>query len=177
MREMFSSPKRPFYQSSMMMPLDVIDEDAYYDFAARFFQKAGRKLDRDVFGVLYRRFDGITWYVQALLWDFYSSGEDISKPLQLDDAVRQRVMSNEYDQQRLISILPDGAQRLMKAIAKERLVKAPQSSGFISKYGLRAASSVKTSLDMLVDKELVYRDKDGYVVYDRFLAEYLKSGV
>lgn len=175
MRDMFTSPKRPFYQSSTMMPLDVIDEDAYYDFAENFFRKSGRKLDREVFRALYRRFDGITWCVQALLWDFYASGEDILRPAQLDEAVRQRVLSNEYDQQRLISILPDGAQRLMKAIARERLVKAPQSSGFISKHGLRAASSVKTSLDMLIDKELVYNDKEGYVIYDRFLAEYLRA--
>ena len=175
MRDMFTSPKRPFYQSSTMMPLDVIDENAYYDFAESFFRKAGKRLDRDVFRALYRRFDGITWYVQALLWDFYASGEDILRLSQLDEAVRQRVMSNEYDQQRLISILPDGAQRLMKAIAKERLVKAPQSSAFIVKHGLKAASSVKTSLEMLVGKELVYHGKDGYVVYDRLLAEYLRA--
>ena len=43
------------------------------------------------------------------------------------------------------------------------------------KYRLRAASSVKTSLKMLLDKELVYRGSEGYVIYDRFFAEYLRS--
>ena len=175
MRDMFTSPKRPFYQSSLMMPLDVIAEEPYYDFANRFFVEAGRKLGRDVFQELYRRFDGVTWYVQALLWDFYSSGEDIATIDQLDEAVRLRVAASEYDQQRLLEILPEGAQRLIRAVAKERLVKAPQSSEFISKHGLRAASSVKTSLDMLVDKELIYHDKEGYLVYDRFFAEYLRA--
>ena len=174
MRDMFTSPKRPFYQSSLMMPIDVISEGSYYDFAVRFFKKAGRKLDREVFSALYHRFDGITWYVQTLLWDFYASGEDITSVGQLDEAVRQRVLSNEYDQQRVMEILPDGARRLMRAIAAERVVASPQASDFISKYGLRAASSVKTSLDMLVGKELVYRGGNGYVVYDRLLAEYLR---
>lgn len=37
-----------------------------------------------------------------------------------------------------------------------------------------AASSVKVSLEMLIDKELVYPGKAGYVVYDRLMAEYLR---
>ncbi len=175
MRDMFMSPKRPFFQSSTMMPLGVIAEEPYYEFASGFFAEAGRKLDRDVFADLYRRFGGVTWYVQALLWDFYASGEDITSAKQLDEAVRERVLSNEYDQQRLLEILPAGARRLLKAVAAEGVVKAPQSSEFISKHGLRAASSVKTSLDMLLDKELLYRADDGYVVYDKILAEYLRT--
>ena len=175
MRDMFMSPKRPFFQSSGMMPLDVISEDAYYDFASRFFAEAGRHLDQDVFKELYRRFDGVTWYLQALLWDFFASGEDIDSIGQLDEAIHQRVMANEYDQQRLMEILPGGARRLLKAVASEGKVKAPQSSQFIVKHGLRAASSVKTSLKMLLDKELLYRTSDGYVVYDKFLAEYLRG--
>lgn len=176
MREMFTSPKRPFYQSTEMMPLDVIPEEPYYAFASKFFQAAGRRLDRDVFSALYRRFDGITWYVQALLWDFYASGEDVTDPGQLDEAVRQRVAANEYDQQRLLDILPDGARRLLRAVAAEGCVKSPQSGAFVARHGLRAASSVKTSLKMLVEKELLYPGRDGYVVYDRLLAEYLRGG-
>ncbi len=174
MRDMFMSPKRPFCQSSGMMPLDVIAEGSYYDFASRFFCEAGRRLDREVFHELYGRFDGVTWYVQALLWDFYASGEDITSVGQLDEAVTQRVLANEYDQQRLLEILPKGARRLLKAVALEGKVKAPQGAQFIAKHGLRAASSVKTSLEMLLDKELLYRTTDGYVVYDKFLGEFLR---
>lgn len=176
MREMFTSPKRPFYQSTAMLPLDVIPEEPYWEFASRFFRDAGRRLGRDVFSALYRRFDGITWYVQAFLWDFYASGGDVTDAAQLDEAVRQRVAANEYDQQRLLDILPDGARRLLRAVAAEGCVKTPQSGTFIARHALRAASSVKTSLKMLVEKELLYPDRDGYVVYDRLLAEYLRAG-
>jgi hypothetical protein len=158
-----------------MMPLDVIEEEPYYRFAEKFFREAGRSLDRDVFSALYRRFDGITWYVQAILWDFYASGEDIVDAAQLDEAVSERIDANEYDQQRLLEILPEGARRLLKAIAVEGSVRFPQSGAFISRHRLKAASSVKTSLNMLVEKELVYRNPDGYVVYDRLFAEYLRK--
>lgn len=52
---------------------------------------------------------------------------------------------------------------------------AQNLADFIMKYRLRAASSVKSSLKMLLDKELVYHGSEGYVVYDRFFAEYLRS--
>ena len=175
MRDMFTSPKRPFYQSTYMMPLDVIPEEPYYKFAAAFFSARKRRLDKDVFHELYERFDGVTWYVQAILWEFHASDEDVDDVQQLDAAVARRVKSCEYDQQRVMDLLPGGARRLLRAIAEERKVKAPQSGTFVSRHGLRAASSVKTSLKMLIEKELVYPAPDGYVVYDRFLAEYLRG--
>ena len=175
MRDIFTSPQRPFYQSTMMMPLDTIPEDSYYEFADRFFTRAGFKLDRAVFHALYSRFDGITWYMQVILWDLYASRTDITRESQVEDAIRERVLANEYDRQTILELLPDGARRLVKAIACEGTVKSPQAGDFISKYGLRAASSVKTSLQMLLENEVLYHGKDGYVVYDRFFAEYLRS--
>lgn len=173
LRDMFTSPKRPFYQSTLMMPLDVIPAGPYYRFADRFFKKVGRKLDRDVFEALYERFGGITWYMQAILWDWYASGEDVTERAQLDEAVRSRVLANEYDCQQVLTLLPDGARRLLKAVAREKVVAAPQSGAFIAKHALRAASSVKVSLQMLLEKELLYRCEKGYVVYDRLMGEYL----
>ena len=175
MREMFTSPKRPFYQSTSMMPLDVIPEEAYYKFAEKFFSAKGRRINRDIFHELYMRFDGITWYIQVMLWEFYADDADVITIEQLDAVIARRVKTCEYDQQRVLSILPQGARRLLRAIARERKVKEPQAGSFIAKHGLRAASSVKTSLDMLVEKELVYPSPDGYVIYDRLMAEYLRN--
>lgn len=112
--------------------------------------------------------------MQAILWDFYASGEDITEKSALEAAVRNRVAQNEYDQQQLLEVLPDGARRLLKAVARERIVTEPQSGEFVARHGLRAASSVKTSLDMLLEKQLLYRDDRGYVVYDRLFGEWLR---
>lgn len=174
MRDMFTSPRQPFYQSTTMMPIDVIEERPYYEFASRFFVQKGRTLAAEVFHALYERFEGITWYVQAILWDFYASGEDVVNLEQLDQAVDERVAANEYERQQILELLPDGARRLLRAVAKEGVVKEPQSGEFIRRYALRAASSVRTSLTMLLEKQLLYAGSHGFVVYDRFLGEYLK---
>ena len=64
---------------------------------------------------------------------------------------------------------------LLKAIAKADRVVSPQSNEFIRQYNLPSASSVKTALTVLVDKDLVYHDDSGYTVYDRFLNLWLKQ--
>ena len=45
---------------------------------------------------------------------------------------------------------------------------------FIKKYDLPSASSIKNALDTLLDKDLVYRDPSGYIVYDHFLEIWLQ---
>ena len=64
--------------------------------------------------------------------------------------------------------------RLLKAIAHEGCVKEALAGDFISKYRLRAASSVSSALKKLINNDLVYETPDGYRVYDRFMAEWLR---
>lgn len=45
---------------------------------------------------------------------------------------------------------------------------------FLKKHRLPGASSVRTALEALVEGELLYRQTDGYIVYDRFLSLWLK---
>ena len=75
----------------------------------------------------------------------------------------------------LLLFLTDNQLALLKAIAKADRVKSPQSGEFIRQCELPSASSVKTALTVLVDKDLVYQNADGYIVYDRFFALWLKQ--
>lgn len=173
LRDIFLSPKKPFYQSTLMFPLNVIAEEPYYEFANRFFSLAGLTLDRKVFHRLYEKYTGITWYIQTILWHLYAIREDVTDWPQVSAVIQERIAANAYGEQQIVELLPEGSQRLLKAIAKEGCVTAPQSGEFIAKHSLRAASSVKSSLKTLIDKEIVYPSSTGYVVYDRFLADYL----
>jgi hypothetical protein len=64
--------------------------------------------------------------------------------------------------------------QLLKAIALEGRVAQPQAHEFLQKYELPSASSIRKSLDVLKEKELVYKSQDGLMVYDRFLNLWLK---
>lgn len=173
MREMFTNVKRPFYQSTQKMHLDVIPRERYYDFAAKKFTKVRRTLDEDVFNAVYNRFDGITWYVQTVLNRLYGYGVEHPSLNDVNAAVNRLVGENVYDYRALIEALPDGSVRLLKAIAREGVATGVTSTDFVVKHSLRAPSSTVETLSRLVEKELVYKTDSGYIVYDRLFGEWL----
>ena len=64
----------------------------------------------------------------------------------------------------------------LSAVGQCNLVSSPLSQQFISTHHLPATSSVKTALKALVDKQLVSKPPNGYLVSDRFFAKWLVRG-
>ena len=67
MGEIFTSPKRPFYQSTTLYSLDLLPREKYSEFCKRLFEKGNKRLEDDVVPSLYERFDGVTYYMQRIL--------------------------------------------------------------------------------------------------------------
>jgi AAA+ ATPase superfamily predicted ATPase len=174
MQEMFTSSKRPFYMSTQLLTIDVIDRDVYADFAISHFASRGVQLSPEMFCVIYDRFDGQTWYVQSVLNRLYGYGKDVDRGM-IAYAMSQILSEMSYSYADLLKTYSPGNVRLLKAIAKEGCVKEVLAGSFISRNSLRAASSVSASLKKLVDNEIVYQTSSGYIVYDRFMSEWLKE--
>lgn len=175
MAQIFNSPDRPFYQSTVGMGLYPLHEEIYYDFARRFFEARKGSLSEKVFHTVYARFDGITSHIQQILNRLYEQNKNIDNDQQIAEAVQQIVRGNSMQYEGLVLFLTDNQLSLLKAIAKAERVKSPQSNEFLKTYELPSASSVKTALTVLLDKDLVYQDAEGYRVYDRFFAIWLKQ--
>ena len=174
MQEMFLSTKRPFYQSTQTITIGCIDRKAYYDFAAIWFDRQNLLLKEETFSGIYDEFGGHTWYIQSILNRLY--GYSINPDQEtVSHAIREIVAENEYGYQNLLAAYTSGAIRLIKAIAKERIVPEINAGSFISKYKLKAASSVNSALRTLTKMEMVYRTEAGYMVYDRFFAIWLRQ--
>jgi AAA+ ATPase superfamily predicted ATPase len=174
MQEMFFSAKRPFYQSTQTLTIDRIDPDEYYEFAAAFFKDARFHLPQETFEYLYESFDGHTWYIQVILNRLYGYRKSPTREM-VDEAVKEIIAESTYIFENLLAAYTPGSVKLLKAIAKEGVVKEMTSGDFITKYDLRAASSVKSTLNKLIDRELVYKTPNGYIVYDRFMAIWLRN--
>ena len=174
MTEMFVSPQRPFYQSTELMHLSPLDEEAYYQFANNFFEKRQGGFDRQLFHDLYAAFDGYTWYIQTLLNRLYEHFRSVSKSEQLGTTLSAVVGSKSAYYESLMQFLTGNQFSLLRAIAKEERVVQPMGKKFVGKYRLPSNSSILAALKVLEEKELIYKQKDGYMVYDRFLNLWLK---
>lgn len=175
MVDIFSSSNRPFYQSTQKMTLGPIPKDAYYAFAAQWMEQTGINLAYGIFEDLYHRFEGHTWYVHYLLNNLYA----LHQPCVTNDDVKAcllQIIRQETDSfQHVYDKLTFNQAMLLQAIAKEGVVPAINSGSFIRKYDLKGSSSVNKSLGYLLDKELVYRSSNGYMVYNRYFGIWLSN--
>lgn len=171
MADMFSSPNRPFYNSTQIFPLGPISPDSYYKFALRHMKAGGIALSRKVFDGIYSMFDGVTWYVQEVLNRLYglrsATDDDVKR------TVEGIIAESVYNFGNVVESLPPGSVRLMRAIAREGAVKEINAGAFIAKHGLKATSSVNVSLAKLRDAGLVEKTERGYIVEDRFFGMWL----
>ncbi|PKP05550.1 MAG: ATPase [Bacteroidetes bacterium HGW-Bacteroidetes-5] len=174
MQEMFLSAKRPFYLSTQVLSIDKIDNTEYFLFASNFFKKQNQKLDKQTFDYLYNEFNGQTWYIQVILNRLYGYNEHIDIQM-VNYAIEEVVSELTFTYENLLAAYPISNVRLIKAIAKSKLVKEINSGEFITGNKLKAASSVNSALKNLIDKELVYKTPDGYIVYDHFMAIWLRN--
>ncbi len=173
MSEMFGSAKRPFYQSTEILSLGAIDPDEYCKFAARHFASRRDRVDAKVFRVLYDRFEGITWYVQAVLNKVWESGRGLTAVSQIDDAVLSLVEGSDIVFHDLFRSQNDASRALLRAVAADGCVAAPTSGDFLSRHGFKNHSTVRSALANLIDGDLLYQTDNGYVVYDRLFGLWL----
>jgi AAA+ ATPase superfamily predicted ATPase len=174
MQQMFTSSKKPFYQSTQLLTIEAINREEYSIFAIDLFAKNKTALPQSVFDEIYTKLSGHTWYMQCLLNRLYSYNHDVDNNL-VRYAMEQIISEASYAYADLLKSYSAGHVRLLKAIAREGCVKEILSGEFIKKHNLRAASSVNSALKKLINNELIYRSSDGYIVYDRFMAEWLRQ--
>ena len=174
MQEMFTSSKRPFYQSTQVVTIDAIDKEKYAQFAIEQFAKHNTELPVDVLEAIYDKYNGHTWYMQALLNRLYGYNRNVDPEL-VAYATEEIIAEYSYSYVDLLKSYTAGNIKLLKAIAQDGCVKEVLSGDFIAKYKLRAASSVSSSLKKLLNNELVYLTDQGYIIYDRFMGEWLSN--
>lgn len=175
MSDMFLSPKRPFYLAADTLTLKEIDLDEYLAFANRHFKAIGLEMQRADFEYLYQLVDGQTYYVQKILNKLYEwrlEAIDMEKVVQ---AVEELINLQGETFENYYMSMTENQAALLLAIARERVVKAPYAAAFLRKHVLPALSSVKMALKSLTDKQLIYKKQDGYIVYDRFFALWLRN--
>ena len=175
MTEMFVMPQGAFYQSTQIMNLGVIPSVRYLSFAKGFFDAEGWGFDEDVFDRLYRRFEGVTWYIQAVLNKVWETRMSLLEDAQVDRAVVELYEERALVYHDLLIAQNDASQGVLVAIARRGIVSKPTSAEFISANGLKGASTIRAALKDLESKDVVYKTDGGWIVYDRLFAEYLRS--
>ena len=177
MTDMFTNPKKPFYESTSFCYLTKLPVKVYGAFIREKFESAGKSIDADSLDYILEWTKVHTYYTQRLCNEVFSlSDSKVDR-----DTVRgaiQAILDSERERFREIRRLITRAQwKMLSAIAKEDSVKQITSSAFLSKYGITSGPTALRNIMALIDKELVLAttEEDGtsYSVYNVFLSRYL----
>jgi uncharacterized protein len=116
----------------------------------------------------------VTWYVQRVLNALWTAGDGLTSEAQVEAAVADLVADRALVFRDLYESQNEVAKKLLPAIAAARVVAEPTAQSFLADCGL-SASSVRSSLADLCVRELVYKSSEGYLVYERLFAEWLRA--
>lgn len=178
MGEIFTSPSRPFYQSTAIMDLSPIDINAYIEFIKNHFEENRKKITVETIQEVYIRFEGITWYVQFITNSLYamtSEGEECTVD-KVDIAIDNILSQLNFTYSSLLFQLPPKQKEVLAAICKAGKAREITSSKFLKTYKL-TASSVQGAVKGLLDKDFVTNELGVYSLYDKFFEIWLRRQI
>ena len=178
MGEIFTSPSRPFYQSTAIMELSPIDIDIYTEFIKKHFTENKKIITEETVQEVYQRFEGITWYIQFLANSLYAitaEGEECTVD-KVNTAVDNILAQLNFTYSSLLFQLPPKQKEVLIAICKEGKAREITSSKFLKTYKL-TASSVHGAIKGLLDKDFVTNELGVYSIYDKFFDIWLKKQI
>lgn len=176
MGEIFTSPSRPFYQSTTILDLQPIGLSQYAAFITRHFEENGKGIEAEVISDVYQQFEGTTWYIQFLMNFLYAATEagETCRRDKIQPALDEILSQMNFTYSSLLYQLPSKQKEVLMAICKEGKAREVTSSKFLRAYKL-TASSVQGALKGLLEKDLVTMELGIYSVYDRFFELWLKK--
>lgn len=171
MTDLFSNPGKPFFRSAQYLKIEKIPENEYADFINARFEENKKRISEKVVEEILRWTNCHTYYVQLLCNRvFLHSEKNITSKIWQEEAFKllkeQETVFYQYRE-----MMTNPQWQLLKAIAKADQVFEPTSKEFIANYHLGSPSTVLRSLESLLKKELIYKERDAsgksyYGVYD-----------
>ena len=179
MGAMFTSPARPFYQSVTIMNLPLIALDKYIVFAQSLFAENGKTLDEQVVKALYGQFDGITSYMQRILNVLFmqTAVGDTCHVDMMEPVVNTLLDISSDTYMSLIYQMPQKQKDVLLAIAQDGKAKNITSAKFIHSHHLQSASSVRSGINGLLDKDFITNENGEYQLYDKFFELWIKREI
>lgn len=177
MQNIFFSASRPFYQSVSLLYLEAIAPNEYISFVQKHFKKAGKRIPGEVIGRVYTLFEGHTWYLQNIfhrLFTMVDKGEEVTLEMAAQ-CLRSTVNSYRKLFQEMINLLSERQREILYAVSKEGKATEITSGSFVGRHALSSPSVVQTAARQLLEKEILTKEDNAYMVYDRFMGLWLSE--
>jgi len=155
--------------------LEKIERKKYFGFIKKRFKKENRKITKESINYILKWANLSTFYVQYICNKLYDTNENKITVDLVDKTINNILEKYEFIFLNYKQLLSPYQWKLLVAIATEGKAIKITSSSFIEKYELNAASSVKTAITALIEKELIARKEKSYHIINVFLEKWLSE--
>ena len=177
--EMFSSAKRPFFNSTSFLHLDKIDDKIYFDFIKENFEKHKKKIDEQAIRFILDWTLRHTFYTQYLCNQTFSLSKRNVTIAEVKQACKSIFLQNEAIFLQYRRLLTPAQWNFLIALAKEETLTQPTAKDFLMKYKIGTPAHSKRLINSLIDKDLIIdkptKTETIYYLYDIFLLRWLQS--
>lgn len=178
LHDIFSDTRRPFFASTQPLTIGPIETKLYTAFIRERFTSHKRKISDDAMQFIAEWSRLHTYYTQAICNHIFASGiRNITIEVVHNECnlILQEHENIFFQYRQLLTTLQWA---LLKSIAMEGKVYHPTSNNFINKYRIGTSANIQRTLEALLNKEMIYKERDEngthYCVYDCFLSRWLE---
>lgn len=168
-QRLFQNRNRPLYQSAGFYPLGPIHTADWTPFVQERFEAAGKPMARAHIEALCALTDGHPFYTQHLahaVWEITSEGEAVTEDT-LREALGVLLRRVSYAYMVQWESLTSNQQKFLRGLAAEPAPAKPFAQAFSKRFDL-AGSSAHRAAKGLLERDLIDREGEGFVISDRF---------
>jgi len=173
--EMISDKKRAFYGMGRLMKLDKLPQEEFGKFLRNKFTKTGFLVEEGVINTILDITENYPYNAQFLCHELWDNCQD-KKRISMEDIYPVLDKILEYQSMAYITIwesLTRNQRRLLIGIALWG-GRDIFSKDFIKENSLGAVSSVQTSANLLIKKEIIDKESGSYYITDVFFKEWIR---
>lgn len=173
----FNERQRPFFQSAINYPLELLPSDELAEFIVDQFKKSQRKCTLTMAKKLASLTGFHPYYSQKLAFFVYELSKTVTEET-INRGMERLILSEKPVFEAILQGLSPHQRLLLQALAKEAAPKL-LASGYIQKHGLGSVGGVQHSSKQLEELDLIEKDKEtgGWRPVDPILTIWLRMQI
>ncbi len=171
--DIFNQRNRPFYQSAIIYPINVLPHDELAPFLAKLFEREGKKCPESVAEMISRRTHQYPYYAQALAYNVFDISGKVIRYEDVDAGFERLLSSERYAYEAMVQGLTGTQIALLRALAA-----SPSSHILSGEYLARhklTVGGVQYARKKLVELDLIEKHNDIWRVVDPVFAQWLST--
>jgi uncharacterized protein len=175
-QQIFSGAKNSLsFANEEIITLGEISNDIYKNFINNHFESSGISIKTKNLDKILSWSRSNICATQLVCFKLWETRKNKIKSELVDEVTHQILLEHECSFYMIINLLSAYQLKLLRAIALEGEAVQITSANFIRRYELNAPSSVNTALKALIEKEMIYRIDNSYLISNVILGRWLTT--